>query len=178
MRNRSRKPSQIAKRIQSRASERLRKPLPREAVPSFFTLMNALCGFLAVLQIYQGQLVPAAWLVMLAGFFDAIDGYMARLAKASSEFGIELDSLSDVVSFGVAPGFLMYAAGLKDQGTVGMLISALPTICGAVRLARFNVNAHEKGHSDHFKGLPIPAQAGVLISKCVVVPPVSNAPHF
>jgi CDP-diacylglycerol--serine O-phosphatidyltransferase len=164
MRQRQKKDIKFASRIKSRATARLSRPLPREVVPSFFTLMNALCGFLAILQIYQGQLAPAAYLVMLAGFFDAIDGYMARLAKASSEFGIELDSLSDVVSFGVAPGFLMYAAGLKDQGTVGMLIAALPTICGAVRLARFNVMAHESGHSDHFKGLPIPANAGVLIS--------------
>jgi CDP-diacylglycerol--serine O-phosphatidyltransferase len=164
MRHRPKKEIRFTTRIKRRASERFSRPIPREVVPSFFTLMNGLCGFLAILHVSQGKLEFAAYLVMLAGFFDAIDGYMARLAKASSEFGIELDSLSDVVSFGAAPGFLMYKAGLEQYGMVGMLIAALPVICGSVRLARFNVTAHTSGHSDHFKGLPIPAQAGVLVS--------------
>lgn len=174
MQQKSRRTAKIANRIKTRASERLRKPIPRAVVPSFFTLMNALCGFLSILLVHEGALVSAAWLILLAGFFDAIDGYMARLTKGTSDFGIELDSLSDVISFGVAPGFLMYEYGLKEQETVGMLIAALPTLCGAVRLARFNVLARAGVASDHFTGLPIPAQAGMLVSFFLMSNPVTS----
>lgn len=140
------------------------KPIPRTVVPSFFTLMNGLCGFLAIVQVFEGELVYGAWLILMAGLFDAIDGLMARLAKATSDFGVELDSLNDMVSFGVAPGFLMYVFLLHELNTVGMLLSALPVVCGAVRLARFNVMTFGAGDSDEFKGLPIPAQAGMLMA--------------
>jgi CDP-diacylglycerol--serine O-phosphatidyltransferase len=94
--------------------------------------------------------------------FDVMDGLMARLANATSDFGIELDSLSDMVSFGVAPGFLIYTFSLHELGILGIIISAIPPLCGAVRLARFNVNARLSPTSDHFIGLPIPAQAIII----------------
>jgi len=99
-----------------------------------------------------------AWLIVFAGLFDALDGFMARLSNATSQFGIELDSISDVVSFGVAPGFLLYSFGLGEMPFVGIILSALPPLCGAVRLARYNVDAQESP-LDFFRGLPIPSQA-------------------
>lgn len=132
------------------------------AVPSFFTLMNLFSGFLAIISVSDGEFVRAAWLIALAGLFDVFDGLMARLANATSDFGIELDSISDMVSFGVAPGFLIYTWSLHELGFVGIIVSALPPLCGAVRLARFNVNARLQPTKDYFIGLPIPAQAIIL----------------
>lgn len=139
------------------------KPVPRIVVPSFFTLMNLFSGFLAIINISEGKMEYAALLIVVAGLFDALDGFMARLSNATSDFGVELDSLSDVVSFGVAPGLLMWQFGLKDMQFVGLTIAALPALCGAVRLARYNVETHVGESSDeYFSGLPIPAQAMML----------------
>ncbi len=143
-----------------RKTKRQDKPAPnrRVAVPSFFTLMNLFSGFLAIISISEGRLQYAAWLIVAAGLFDSLDGLMARLSNSTSQFGIELDSIADVVSFGVAPGFLLYNLGLNELHFIGLILSALPPLCGAVRLARFNVGAGEtKGET--FKGLPTPAQA-------------------
>ncbi len=137
---------------------RSRKQIPRTVIPSFFTLMNLFCGFLAIISIAEGRLFFGAWLIVFAGLFDALDGFMARLSNATSQFGIELDSISDIVSFGVAPGFLLYAFGLAEMPFVGIILSALPPLCGAVRLARYNVDVQES-RDDFFKGLPIPGQA-------------------
>jgi CDP-diacylglycerol--serine O-phosphatidyltransferase len=136
----------------------------RIAVPSFFTLMNLFSGFLAIIAIAEGDLTRGAWLILAAGMFDVFDGMMARLANAHSDFGIELDSLSDMVSFGVAPGFLIYKFSLFELGNLGLLISAIPPLCGAVRLARFNVNARLEPKSDVFSGLPIPSVAIIIIA--------------
>lgn len=151
------------KKIQGRRPRLRPKPIPRSVVPSFFTLMNAFCGFLAILQIFQNELIYASWLILLAGFFDAVDGFMARVTNGTSDFGVELDSLSDIVSFGVAPGVLMYVYVLNELSIIGMILAALPTMAGAVRLARFNVMTHSQGSTSHFMGLPIPAQAGTLV---------------
>jgi len=140
-----------------------RKHLPGIIVPSFFTLMNLFCGFLAIISISEGRSFFGAWLIVFAGLFDALDGFMARLSNATSEFGIELDSISDVVSFGAAPGFLLYTFGLGEMPLVGILLSALPPLCGAVRLARYNVEA-QQGPTEYFKGLPITSQALIIAS--------------
>ncbi len=154
-------PIQKWKRFQHRRkTKQFDKPSSnrRVAVPSFFTLMNLFSGFLAIISISEGRLYYAAWLIVAAGLFDSLDGLMARLSNSTSQFGIELDSIADVVSFGVAPGFLLYNLGLSDLHFIGLILSALPPLCGAVRLARFNVEATEtKG--EIFKGLPTPAQA-------------------
>ena len=110
----------------------------------------------------EGELEIAAWLIVFAGVFDALDGYMARLTNTSSEFGVELDSLCDVVSFGVAPAFLMYHFSLNELLTFGMLISAIPVLCGAARLARFNIETKIED-SSYFRGLPIPVQ-GIMLA--------------
>jgi len=125
--------------------------------------MNLFSGFLAITQIHEGQFDYACYLIILAGFFDLLDGMMARLTNGQSLFGVELDSLSDVVSFGVAPSYLVYAFGLKEFGVFGLIVSALPALCGAVRLARFNVN-FDDGKKDHFEGLPTPAQAVGIVA--------------
>lgn len=154
----------FARRYNERLRNRFKKPIPRTVVPSFFTLMNLFCGFAAIVQISEGQLLYGAWLIVFAALFDALDGFMARLTNSASSFGIELDSLSDVVSFGVAPGFLVYAYSLSDINALAIIIvCALPALCGAVRLARFNIEATKDPASDFFKGLPIPALAMMLV---------------
>lgn len=127
-------------------------------VPSFFTLMNLFCGFLSMIMVYEGNLSMGAWLIVLAGMFDVMDGFMARLTNSTSEFGMELDSLSDIVSFGVAPGFLIYAFAFHELAIVGILLSALAPICGSIRLARYNVES-KFGDLEYFRGLPSPAFA-------------------
>lgn len=126
--------------------------------------MNLLSGFFSIIQTANGNLEAAAWLVVLAAFFDLFDGIMARLAGVSSDFGLELDSLSDVVSFGVAPSFLLYEFGLNQLGPLwGALLASLPALFGAVRLAKFNTLATTEEKSAEFIGLPIPAQAGTVV---------------
>lgn len=142
---------------------RIRAAFPKAAVPSFFTLMNLLSGFLAITQIHVGRYDYACWLIVLAGFFDVLDGMMARLTNSTSLFGVELDSLSDIVSFGVAPSYLVYAFGLHQFGMLGAIVASLPSICGAVRLARFNVN-FEGPKKDYFIGMPIPVQAITIVA--------------
>lgn len=154
---------EFRQKANQRLKERIKKPIPRSVYPSFFTLMNLFSGFLAIIMIYEGKLVNGAWLIVLAAFFDALDGFMARLTNGDSIFGIELDSLSDIVSFGAAPGFLIYVYAFSDSTNIVLpLIAALPVLCGAIRLARFNVNAKSEP-SSFFIGLPIPAQAMIIV---------------
>ena len=152
----------IRDRYNERLKKRLKKPIPKAIVPSFFTLMNLFCGFIAIVQIAEGQLQNGAWLIVFAAVFDALDGFMARLTISNSAFGIELDSLSDVVSFGVAPGFLLYHFSLNGLQAPGLILAALPALCGAIRLARFNIDA-KIVESDKFRGLPIPVQALMIV---------------
>jgi CDP-diacylglycerol--serine O-phosphatidyltransferase len=130
----------------------------RAVVPSLFTVLNAFCGFMSIINATQGQIELGAWFIILAAIFDAADGIMARITRSSSQFGVELDSLSDIVSFGVAPSLVVYQAGFFQLGNFGIVLSAMPLIFGAIRLARFNIQlvGFEK---DYFKGLPIPMQA-------------------
>jgi len=158
------KGKKFRKRANERFKKQIKKPIPRLVVPSFFTLMNLFSGFLAIIMIYEGKLVNGAWLIVLAAFFDALDGFMARLTNGDSVFGIELDSLSDIVSFGAAPGFLIYAFAFSDSSNIALpLIAALPVLCGAIRLARFNIESNSEP-SSYFSGLPIPAQAMMLVA--------------
>lgn len=132
--------------------------ITRAVVPSLFTVLNIFCGFSAVVQTAQGAFHEAAWFIILAAVFDTLDGVMARITRSSSSFGVEFDSLSDVVSFGLAPSFLVYQSLFFRDGGMGLLVSALPLILGALRLARFN--SQLVGFTkDYFRGLPIPASA-------------------
>lgn len=163
----SSRPARLRRRLSAyrtaRRKQRSERPSPRVAVPSFFTLMNMLCGFLALTQVLAGAYVLACWLIVLAGFFDLLDGIMARVTDTDSPFGVELDSLSDIVSFGVAPSFLLYGYALDGFGPLGMIVAALPALCGGVRLARYNVTS-ESGEKGGFEGLPIPGQAVAIVA--------------
>lgn len=132
--------------------------ITRAVVPSLFTTLNIFCGFLSIINTSQGQIHTAAWFIILAAIFDSLDGVMARITRSSSQFGVELDSLADVVSFGAAPSFMVYQAHLSVLENWGIIIAAMPVVFGAIRLARFNVQlvGFDK---DHFNGLPIPMQA-------------------
>ena len=132
--------------------------ISRTVVPSLFTTLNIFCGFLSIIYTSQGQFSIAAWLIILAAVFDSLDGIMARMTRSSSRFGVELDSLADVVSFGLAPSFMVYQVCLRTFEPWGIIIAALPVVLGAIRLARFNVQlvGFDK---DYFNGLPIPMQA-------------------
>ena len=118
---------------------------------------------MSILASAERDYISAAWLVILAAIFDTLDGFMARLTRSSSEFGVELDSLSDLVSFGVAPSFMIYRIGLHTLGPVGTLSSAMVMVFGGLRLARFNVQlvGFDK---EYFRGLPIPSSAIVISS--------------
>lgn len=110
----------------------------KRALPNFFTFGNMASGFFSVIAAHQGDFVSAVWLIGLAAICDTLDGVAARLTKTSSQFGIELDSIADVVSFGFAPAFLMYTLELHSLGIIGMIGSAIFLIAGGFRLARFN----------------------------------------
>lgn len=125
--------------------------------------MNLLCGFLALTQVLESAFVMACWLIVLAGFFDLLDGMMARLTDTDSPFGVQLDSLSDVVSFGIAPAYVVYAYALSAYQPLGTIVAALPALCGSVRLARYNTNVSDDGKDD-FEGLPIPGQAVAIVA--------------
>jgi CDP-diacylglycerol--serine O-phosphatidyltransferase len=133
----------------------------RAVVPSLFTVLNAFCGFMSMIHATQGKIELGAWFIILAAVFDSLDGVMARITRSSSQFGVELDSLADIVSFGAAPSLLVYQAHLYTMNNVGIALSAMPLVFGAIRLARFNVQlvGFEK---EYFKGLPIPTQAITL----------------
>jgi CDP-diacylglycerol---serine O-phosphatidyltransferase len=125
--------------------------------------LNMFCGFLSIIHSSQGEFTQASWFIILAAGFDAFDGIMARITKSSSEFGVQIDSLSDVVSFGAAPAFLAYRLSLSSLGSIGVLLSSLVMIFGGLRLARFNVQL-TGFDKDSFLGLPIPASAITVAS--------------
>lgn len=161
------RPARVRRRFSAyrtaRRKQRGDRPPPRVAVPSFFTLVNLLCGFLALTQVLEGAFVLACWLIVVAGFFDLLDGILARLTDTDSPFGVQLDSLSDVVSFGIAPSFLVYGYVLDAFNPLGMIVAALPALCGAVRLARYNMRSSDTD-KEGFEGLPIPGQAIALVA--------------
>jgi len=176
----NRKKPQFRQRIviyREKRSGRPRRHLPRTVAPSSLTLMNLFCGFLAIVQVHENNLLAACWLIIMAGLFDLFDGMVARMANATSDFGIELDSLADVVSFGAAPAFLVYVFDLNTLGLVGLLVAALPALGGAVRLARFNTNASSE-KSFFFSGLPIPAQALALVAFILAFHDFNFASYF
>lgn len=137
----------------------------RNAIPNILTALNLVLGMFAILLTFQGSFTYAALFVVAAMVADGLDGRVARYFGVSSDFGKELDSLCDLVSFGVAPAIMAYAFLLKDF-TGGTFIAAAFATCGALRLARFNVNTSKvKGY---FMGLPIPA-AGCVIATFVML---------
>ncbi|MBE0570172.1 MAG: CDP-diacylglycerol--serine O-phosphatidyltransferase [Ignavibacteriaceae bacterium] len=140
-----------------------RPRLTPSIIPNLFTAINMFCGFLSILSASEGNFNYAAWLIFIAAIFDALDGMVARLTNSSSELGVELDSLSDIVSFGAAPSFLLYKTYFYSMDVWGILISAVPLIAGGFRLARFNIQLVGFSKS-FFLGLPIPSSALTIAS--------------
>lgn len=133
-------------------------------LPSLFTSANMAFGFLSILASINGHFTKAAWLLVIAIACDMLDGRIARMTKTTSRFGVQMDSLSDLVSFGVAPAIMMYQLVLNDMGKPGIAIAVLYVLAAALRLAKFNVKAEKGKTSNSFEGLPTPASAGLLIS--------------
>lgn len=130
-----------------------------KSIPNMFTLGNMVLGMLAIIMALEGRYSLAAIMVIVAMLLDGLDGRVARALNAQSEFGKELDSLSDIISFGVAPALIMYLVSFPElQPGLAWVVTALFPMCGALRLARFNV---QKGAPGYFVGLPIPAAGGV-----------------
>lgn len=129
-------------------------------LPSLFTVANIFCGYYAILATMNGLYIQSACAIGIAIILDSMDGFIARLTNTSSGFGLQLDSLADVISFGIAPSVLALVWGLSTVDQRLAWIAAFTfTICGAMRLARFNIQA---GNLKHFVGLPIPAGGGAI----------------
>lgn len=131
-------------------------------LPNLCTMANLFFGFLAILKGFQHEFATAAWAILAAGLCDQLDGRMARLAHAESDFGVEFDALADLVSFGLAPGLLMYHWALSGFGRLGLITAFLFVACGALRLARFNVQKTSV-EKRFFQGLPIPMAASTIV---------------
>lgn len=131
-------------------------------LPNMFTALNLGCGFFSIITVQQGLFFEACLLLIVGSLFDSVDGRIARLTGTNSSFGEQFDSISDVVSFGLAPAFLVYHRFLIDHGRLGMIVCFIYCLCGSLRLARFNANI-DNVSSDFFQGLPIPMGALALI---------------
>jgi CDP-diacylglycerol--serine O-phosphatidyltransferase len=130
-------------------------------LPNLFTTGNLFCGFWAIISVFQEKFFYAAIAILLASLFDVLDGKVARFSGATSKFGIQYDSLADLVSFGVAPAVLAFSWALRPYGKFGWLAAFIFVACGALRLARFNVQT-SSGETKYFKGLPIPVAASMI----------------
>ena len=154
-------------------------------LPTLFTLGNLVCGFFAIVVAARigapdltsfdpsepTNIVLSAWLIFLAMAFDALDGQVARLSRTTSEFGVQLDSLCDLVSFGVAPGFLlvkMVPGFTYEHREIVWIIAATFVVCAALRLARFNLETDEEDDHTSFRGLPSPAAAATIASFAIM----------
>ena len=141
-----------------------RKPLEfKHILPNMVTSGNLICGLFSLILILHNRMIPAAWLVFFAVIFDGFDGKVARMLGGGSQFGMEFDSLADLVSFGVAPSILMYQVSVRGLNILGAASACFFALCVALRLARFNV-VHVPGP---FQGLPCPA-GGLFVSSFVL----------
>jgi CDP-diacylglycerol--serine O-phosphatidyltransferase len=132
-------------------------------LPNLMTTANLFCGFFAIIQALKTNYIYAAYAIVAAAVFDLLDGRLARLTQSTSKFGAEYDSLCDLVSFGVAPGIMLFQWALNPFGRLGWVACFLFVTCGALRLARFNVQS-TRIEKNYFQGLPIPMAAGIVAS--------------
>ncbi|HOX82423.1 MAG TPA: CDP-diacylglycerol--serine O-phosphatidyltransferase [Chryseolinea sp.] len=144
-------------------------------LPNFLTCCNLVCGCLGIIFLFEGSAIPTAYFVIAAGIFDFFDGFAARIFKSNSAIGKELDSLADMVSFGVLPAFFMYSI-LASKSSFPYLpyVALLIAVCSALRLAKFNI---DETQSDSFKGLPTPANAIFITSLSFLTLPVFEVVH-
>jgi CDP-diacylglycerol--serine O-phosphatidyltransferase len=146
-----------------RPAARRQPPLRRgvSLLPSLFTMGNMFCGYACIVYAMRGDVETAAPFIGIAIVLDMLDGRIARLTGTASDFGLELDSLADIISFGVAPAILSYAWGLQSLGRLGYAAGFLYVSAAALRLARFNIQSNQGGDKRYFVGMPSPAAAGI-----------------
>ncbi len=132
-------------------------------LPNLFTSAGLFAGFYSIVATLNGDFERAAWAVIISGICDAADGRIARLTATTSKFGVEYDSLADLLAFGLAPALLVYEWALRPYGKWGWSVAFLFVVCGALRLARYNVQI-DNVEAVSFKGLPIPAGAGMVVT--------------
>ncbi len=136
-------------------------------LPNLFTASSIFVGVISIVESSKGNFVLASWLILLALIFDGLDGRIARMTNTTSQFGVEFDSLADIISFGIAPAMLLYFFIGHEFGRFGILVSALYVIFGAIRLARFNIST-AKTDPNVFIGLPIPT-AAIFVSMWILL---------
>ena len=139
-------------------------------LPSLFTVANLFCGYACVVYAMRADFDTAALLIGIAMVLDTLDGFFARLTNSSSAFGVQLDSLADVVSFGLAPAILAFSWGLWPLGRLGWAVGFLYLTAAAMRLARFNIQTNTATDKRYFAGMPSPAAAGVIASTVYLYP--------
>jgi CDP-diacylglycerol--serine O-phosphatidyltransferase len=136
-------------------------------LPNLFTASSIFVGVISIVEASKEHFILASWLILLALIFDGLDGRIARMTNTTSQFGVEFDSLADIISFGIAPAMLLYFFIGHEFGRFGILVSALYVIFGAIRLARFNIST-AKTDPNVFIGLPIPT-AAIFISMWILL---------
>ncbi len=148
-------------------------------LPNMLTTASLFSGFLGIMWAIGGQFESCALAILVSALFDGLDGKVARLTGSSSEFGVQYDSLADLVAFGVTPAIMVFQWQLSSFGRLGLMASFLLVVCGALRLARFNVNTASTSKK-YFIGLPIPAQGCVLATLVLFEPfmPAFAAEHL
>jgi CDP-diacylglycerol--serine O-phosphatidyltransferase len=144
-------------------------------LPNMVTTANLLSGFLSMTYSINGEYTKACWFIVIGAICDSLDGRIARMIRATSPFGVQYDSLSDLISFGTAPAVLLFCFALRTVDPVGPSVAALYVICAALRLARFNVGVEDptpaqlkKIRRGYFQGLPSPASAGLILTAVLI----------
>lgn len=162
MKQTKKKPFQKTRKRARKGAQKIKEQMGTSIyiLPNLLTTGNMFFGFMSILKSIQGDFVMASYAIVAAAVFDLLDGRVARMTSSESKFGAEYDSLSDLVSFGVAPALMLYFWALQPLGRIGYLIAFFYIACGALRLARFNVQI-EDASATHFSGLPIPMAAGI-----------------
>ncbi len=135
----------------------------RGVFPGIFTMGNLVCGFIAIISVSQNEILIGSHFILLAAFLDILDGKVARLAGVTSNFGVELDSLADFTSFGIAPAFLVHSIKLQGMGQWGWIIGVVYIMAASYRLARYNLLA-QSDEKQNFLGLPVPAAGLGLVT--------------
>ncbi len=154
----------------SRRGRRLQRDDLKKGIyilPNLFTSAGLFAGFYSIVATLNGDFERAAWAVVISGICDGADGRVARLTSTTSKFGVEYDSLADLLAFGLAPALLAYEWALRPYGKWGWSVAFLFVVCGALRLARYNVQI-DNVEAVSFKGLPIPAAAGMVVSTVLI----------
>lgn len=144
-------------------SPRISVRVSRIVIPNAITAGSIFAGYFAIVQAFRGEYLSSAWFILAASLLDMLDGRVARWINASSEFGIQFDSLADMGNYGIAPSILFYFLYFQHWGVAGVALGFLPVICAALRLARFNVQTEEDDTpKTHFIGLPTTMAAVVM----------------